>query len=349
MSTHTIPTSFPVPEDIDALLANVKVPDFAAWKLTTLVDLRQQVGADLHAARAKAESITEAWDIARNERGRLEARSADSRSGVTTEQLQAAVAREKRLADQRPKAMSEIDVPIAEGNVLRKLTTESIKYITSKTRINDELEGAGLLHRFTRPSGEKVDQTMPVRIADLTRVEVKRPKGSSAEIVAAQRTQKITPLQQEKETVINALDTLEMNWNSIRADVDTFAKRARLGVTVSPQSCPRIDWPTVAVEGVMSTRGSTNRVLIPDVPALLCRFAREEVLTELFAALEVQYEGVGKTYEPHERKRELKRIDAAILEAERIECEAIWEAIKSGDTSLRFRADTDVRALLGVA
>lgn len=86
-----------------------------------------------------------------------------------------------------------------------------------------------------------------------------------------------------------------------------------------------------------------------DVEALICKFFGDQLIAEIEKQIDADYDGVELTLEPHEKHRALKEIDRAILQAERIECAAIWKMIEQGDWSMPFRPDTDPRALLGIA
>lgn len=320
MNMHINTTLHSAPENPEEFLNSVTLPDTVAEKLRLLHDLYLADMIAIDAARAEAESAMQIWENDTNERS----------------------------AALRAKATAKVENRIADCDTSKKLVTAPVKHLKSQQFVPAAADGAGWLHRVKRGPGEVVDQTAPAPILDVTLVETGLPKGKPEEIVDAQRDKRVT-LGEERTDVLNAYDPAEMVKNSLRNQVDALDRSARIGVSINPQSRPKIEWPTQVLDGVTTSRASMNRIHFPDVPALLCRFNREAVLAELFAAVDAQYESVGKTYEPHERKRELKRIDAAILEAERIECEAIWQAIKAGDTSLRFRPDTDIRALLGIA
>lgn len=348
MNVHINETLHSAPANAEEYLASVALPEPIPEKIRALDDRFLTADAALDSARAEDESTTTAWGVARDEHGRIEQRSVDSRSGITAEQLQASAARVKRAAERRAAAMSKVELRIAERATAQKLVADAIKHLKGRQYLPADAEGAGWLHRFKRTSGAVVNQAAPAPIVDVTLVETTLPKGKLDGIVDAQRAA-VALLRTERTEIENAYEPAEMVKASIGNQVDALARSARIGVAVTPQSRPKIEWPTQVLEGVTTSRASGNRVHLPDVPALLCRFNREAVLAELFAAVDAAYEGVGKTYEPHERKRKLKRIEAAILEAERIECEAIWEALKAGDTSLRFRPDTNIRALLGIA
>lgn len=86
-----------------------------------------------------------------------------------------------------------------------------------------------------------------------------------------------------------------------------------------------------------------------DALAMMAWLDPEKVLAKLQADLDVAYAHKPLELDPHEKQRRRRQLQAEILAAERIECAALWKLIDEGNDTVRFRPDTDPRAVLGIA
>lgn len=130
-------------------------------------------------------------------------------------------------------------------------------------------------------------------------------------------------------------DVLEPNRKT--GEMDVVGQRGKIG------------WPREDIKAAPAITGGGYNPRPVSASALLCWAAPDKVIAALESSLDAAYEGIEDGLDPHEKQRRRREIKGAILEAERIECEARWQLIEQGDESVRFRPDCDPRAILGIA
>jgi hypothetical protein len=203
-------------------------------------------------------------------------------------------------------------------------------------------------------------------VSGAKRVEQIEPKlpASGRDVVAAQRA-----LRGQKLAEIEAVETAPLPAEAVKSrlrhEVAELGQRGEPGVLIGavetriddrtgkPITRQRreasINWPVASVGAEPSLGGSGDRPRAIDAAALVCWAMPEKVISALEADVDAEYADIDLALEPHEKARRLRELRAEILAIERIECEAIWQAIEAGETDVFFRADADPRAVLGIA
>jgi len=115
----------------------------------------------------------------------------------------------------------------------------------------------------------------------------------------------------------------------------------------------RIKWPmreTVAVEEMLQGPGPwPARFKGIDVEAVLVKFFPDQVTAALEASIRDRYDVQhALALSPDAARKRLRDLNARLRAAEAIEVEAIWRGLEAGE-DLRFRPDTNIRVLLGIA
>lgn len=305
-------------DPLDDMLAEGALPDEVQERLVSLSDQIEDLNAQIDGSAAEADSADADW-----ERAKIDLANSEQ-AGAPEAQLTRLRAKVQKALQRRADASKHRGRLIAKRENTRKNLAWMKRYLESK--------------RTFAPDGQKQ--------FDVTPYVPDRPDGDSVDIAPVYRG-KAASHQAEKKTEANAPIPLE----DAKARVRNFVRMRGLDAEVSARY--DADGPVKLVLPMRRLDVPSNPDgRIPqgvDVEALVCKFMGDQLLAEIERQIEADYEGVELTLQPHEKHRRLKEIDAAILQAERIECAAIWEMIEQGDWSLPFRPDTDPRALLGIA
>lgn len=130
--------------------------------------------------------------------------------------------------------------------------------------------------------------------------------------------------------------------------VSTLARTAKISFDGG-----RIKWPekeTTAIQEMLRGPGPwPARFRGIDVEAALCRLFPDQLMEELEASIRDRYEVQhALAMSPDAARKRLRDLNARLREAEMIEVEATWRGLEAGE-NLRFRPDTNIRTLLGIA
>lgn len=184
-------------------------------------------------------------------------------------------------------------------------------------------------------------------------VEIMRPKLSEGDlhaIVDKQRAE-VARLKREADDVDHTPDRIESVKRRARQQLEELAARGAPVVSGAGEAGVRLSIQPPLMD-IGAEPGHSSGGLIPkahDALALLAWAIPDKVMEAVEASIDEAYLGVDVQLDPHERQRRRREIKAAILAAERIECEARWQLIEAGDETIRFRPDCDPRAILGIA
>ena len=256
---------------------------------------------------------------------------------------------------------TELDVAMAAGAARRKLAArqENERHAgaaSERARESKAVEAAvaAFVHTWLRQKnpalamfddeGNRIASGAEEPMPEIEFAEVKLPKGYPLTIASdyAARGEEFRSQILEIEAAPPRFDTMAAR---IPLLVEQAAATGRPGVTGVKRGALAIALPTLALATAASATNAVPRVA--DVRSLLAWLAPEQLEEAMLEDLRRQYEGVGLQMDPHEKPRRIKELRAKILDAERVECAAIWAA-KAAGADLRFRAGTDPRAVLGV-
>ncbi|CAM5377354.1 hypothetical protein ATER59S_01678 [Aquamicrobium terrae] len=310
-------------------------------RLLALADLLEQRNNAVAGEAAAYRLADDDWHAERSDRQRAEQRYATERDhgGVTEDQIQLHRDREARSAARRSEAERRHQAAIAARAAVQTLLAASRRLLEGK--------------RTYVPLGRKPDGSPLANPGEVggalngvneTEVQIELPTGDPAKVKEKQRAQG-SRIKREIEAVEDAPLPLDNALASARAEVTKEATRAKVRVELEDERRGlRLAWPTRKINADPSRDDPYHSPVAVDAAAIACRFFRDEVLADVEASIRAQYEGIPLALTPSEKRKRLRELKAALLEAERIEAEAIWQI---GDGS--FRADTDPRAVLGIA
>lgn len=256
--------------------------------------------------------------------------------------------REAELADKdRQKRNEEED---RKDNTILQRAADSTAVLVSTIRsmngVKWPTEQKSLVHfehDHSRP--DPADLGPDVRV-----VSPRLPEGDRHAIFSEQQAA-VARLKGEAEDVDHAPDRKETTKRRARQQLEELAARGAPKVSGAGEPGVRLSIrpPLMDIGAEPGLSSSGNIPKAHDALALLAWAMPERVLEAVEASIDAAYLGVDVQLDPHERQRRKREIKAKILAAERIECEAIWQLIEQGDDSVRFRPDTDPRAILGIA
>jgi len=324
----------------DRMVTDPSVPDAVREKYIALGDRYERAVNAAEGARREYDAADEDWHTKRADLGKADAhveREGD-KAGVSEGHLGVLRDRVARAAQRRAQAEAKHVAAIAaKGSAAEVL--KNIKRFVDGRRTYAPL-GRGADGGPLQDSGEFGGAPQGYHFAEL-RVAI--PAGDPAKIVAAQRAE-ISRIKREIEDVEAAPLPLDNVLATARAEVAKEAARGKVRVELdSERRDLHLVWPTRKVNAEASRDNPYLPATAVDAAALACRFFRDEVLADVEASIRVQYEGIPLALTPSEKRKRLRELKATLLEAERIESEALWQIGNGG-----FRADTDPRAILGV-
>lgn len=262
------------------------------------------------------------------------------------------------------RAGSKAESDVAEGRAALKRERELTNRVHAEVdpiqqRRHDSEALVAAVDRFLGTATRKGEDGLPSAVELAT---TKLPEGDRAEIVATQRAE-IARFIGELEDLPTIPPRLETEKRHIRAQVAELAKKGQPGVALVDMYGPdpvtgehlllgstaKVHWPRKDIGAAPAHSKSETVPRVVDAAALVAWLFPERLTEVLEADLERAYVGVDEQLDPHERTRRKRDLKAAILKAERLECAAIWALIEAGDETVRFRPDTDPRAVLGIA
>lgn len=179
----------------------------------------------------------------------------------------------------------------------------------------------------------------------VNRVAVALPSGKLEDIISdARRAQKVA--QGEKADWLNrpapkdvalasALDQLPIEQSPIRL---RFDNKQRI----------RITWATEVVDAEPKYITQLHPPEVADAKSIAAWLAHEMLVDEVTKQIDGLYADDPPVATAAEKRAAIAKIDARILDAERLEAAALWESRKKGNEPIAWRADLDVRALLGI-
>lgn len=261
------------------------------------------------------EEITRQRDAIRTERGYL--RDSERERGVTDKTR----AEHKRIDEKEAR----------HKQAVRRTAEAAAPDYSRKQGFVGALSGARKLRHGSVPG--TVYEECPVTL----------PEGSDKAIVADARANHDASLNQLHDTK-NAPPKMATLLRSLPAKIRGIAEGPVFEMGENGNFS--IGYPKRRVDAQPGTIGGIPRA--PDALALLCWHDPEGVTAELTRQIEAYYQGIPLALDTAEKRAEIARLHEEILEAERIECAAIWRHIRGGGDQLWFRPDADPMAVLGI-
>jgi hypothetical protein len=320
--------------------ARALLPEDIQRKLAIIEEEHDRRDSAVVAATAAASDAHEAWVIAKSNRERLESQSVIEGSNISKAQLDLAREKEARAKKLKGEGDAKPQVALRERDVVRQVAAGVTKLIQSARTYEPMRERAGPMNII----GER-GKFAGFDLSDAPDVKL---SGDLRDIVTTQRGLN-TGLHIEQKAIAGAPLPRESVESRLIADLDKAAARAVLGVDLGERGHrdPSVRWPVRGNDSIFRTEGGKLSMHV-DAEAFIARFHRDELVAEIQAALDKAYASVEMALDPGEANQRLKDIKRTLVEAERIECAAIWRLLEDGATDVFFRPDTNPRAILGV-
>lgn len=331
----------------DPVLVPGAVPDQVRDRLVIMSDRIRDMATELDGADGRIASAADDVKRAKINLGVAEQNSLDPGTTVTEAQIDA-------LREVAAKAQARLQAAnaahtklIAERNAVREALVAARRYLAGK-KVRPT-SGSTLTDPAAADAASK-----PPRF-DVALVSVDLPEGSPADIVRAQRRE-LARLRAERKEVDEAPLPASVVKQHLREEIEDKAEDAaprieigrvrRTGDGGLETRNVAVEWPSTPIRGTLDDYGRGLR--IADAVALVYRLHKDAIIADIERAVDEEYAGIELALEPYERTKRLKQIDAQILQAERIEAEAVWRGIAAG-AAVSFRADIAPKAVLGVA
>jgi len=145
--------------------------------------------------------------------------------------------------------------------------------------------------------------------------------------------------------------TAEADKRRIRMMVADLALRGEPSVLGAAEDTRlRIGWPVQEIDAAPKSNTSATLLGRPtaiDASALIAWAFKDKLIKTLERDIDEAYADAD-TIDPAEKAKLMKELAAKALEYERLEAEYIWAGLDAGE-DIFFRADTDPRAILGIA
>jgi hypothetical protein len=333
----------------DSFVHSPDCPDRVKTAYVAVADAADRDTAWAEKARAATLGANSNALAARDAAAVLEQRASDPQEGITADQLAAAQRAKTKARARADEASAEAAHAFGARDGAHQLFEACGKVIMSyRPRALDG--GSGGLLASDRSGNFPVKTTRwSSKEMELAR-EPKLPSVDKLDSFIAEKRQELTRLRAQRSGTVSAPLPAEMVKRSLAAKVSALASAGELGVAIPSETRKAgLVWPMKSI-GAEPPR--SNPAAIPhaiDVEAVLCNLFGDIILERAMAAVDDAYVGTEVMLDPHDKKRALAKLDAAILETERAECAAILKLIEAGDRSVSFRPDTNPKAVLGLA
>lgn len=321
-----------------------------AQRLRKIQDFAQDA-ADVASLRFQADlTARETFEAARTNHGRaVEA----MRAGTATELDVARMDRDMRRARERlERTQAESVAVAAESAGVRTVAENCLRLVNSHRPIGAKRvdivvhtsEGGEPYHGRPRVKGGEPSAKSKIQV-----VPIELPAGDPAEI-AERLAGRIGDVRAELDDLENAVPRRDSVAKRLPGLVEELAARGapRLEGAAVPGASLRIAGPRVVLHAAPA-RTDLAKPTADDGLALAAWLAPDRVLAKLKSDLDAAYAHEPLELDAPEIQRRRRDLKAQILEAERVECAALWKLIDEGDEQVRFRPDCDPRAVLGIA
>ena len=302
---------------------------------------------------AAAASALEDRDTAVSHESNLRQAASDPRAGVTSEQLAASKSAKERASARHVTAMQRDQAVISKLTAARAVRSKVFSHVLATLR-SQAGNGPGALQYFQDAETSAEAGTLAIMAAKpappvkriLQMVGLAKGETEFADPNAAIHDCRveINRLRSERKGIEAEHAPIEELRRQAVMKVETLARTTAVKVAVDKNGNVDVLFPKRPT-GVTAVDGT--RLGVVDVEGLLAHFFRDQVLEDIDRSLDQQFaDSEGMT--AAQKRKELARIDAEVLAAERVEAAAGWQLVKAGSPA-SFRADLSPRAILGLA
>lgn len=321
-----------------------------ADRLRKIQDFAQSA-ADVASLRFRADQqARDGFEAARTNHGRaVDAEREGAASETDVLRMEAEVRRARERLDKTQAESLEI---IAESAGAKTVADECLRLLNSLRP-----SGAKRFDVLVEPVGERSPyfgkpraKEAPPPVTTIKVVPIELPPGDPAEI-AERLAGRIGDVRAELDDLENAVPRRDSVAERLPTLVQDLAARGapKLEGAGAPGGRLRIAGPRVIIHAEPARSGPGWKPTSDDALAMLAWLNPDRMLEKLRSDLDDAYAHDPLELDPNEKQRRTRDLKAQILEAERVECAALWKLIDEGDEQVRFRPDTDPRAILGIA
>ncbi len=200
--------------------------------------------------------------------------------------------------------------------------------------------------RFLAGRKDRDDLTLRSAKVDLA-------EGQSFADAIAAKTEMLHRKTIRRGAISTALPPADAIKRTLRSQVEAAAARAEIELVGLYGGSQKVSFslPTVAAENFEPNRFRPNeQPRLIDMEALACRFWGKEIIADLDARIDAEYQGEmgDEVMDAGEKRRKLMEIDKEIDRLQRELASLIWTARKAGH-DVEFPTDLPAAAVLGVA
>lgn len=287
-------------------------------------------------AAGKLQQLDDEWA----RRGR---RAPDDGRQPLVEEVDAAKAAEDAARAALSKATSELNAIGSASRGVERYIADRVRQDRDVSR-DSQPKGPGLLVSIIGDRTSHTGETAAaVKYREL-KVITPKLKGDLLAIIKKARDD-IREFGEDLQVVLNAPPAFEEALASVNAQLEALTSQAPVSVGFA-SGRPNVRFPLEALHEAESRAPGVIPSVI-DVRPLMMMVAGDRIRETVEAAVREHYEGIEVAPDRENRRTLIADLKASLLEAERIECAAIWAAREAGH-DVMFRPDADPRAVLGV-
>jgi len=287
-------------------------------------------------AAGKLQQLDDEW----SRRGR---RAPDDERQPLVEEVDAVKAAEAAARAALAKASSELNAIRSVSRGVERYIADRVHQDRDASRGNQP-KGPGLLVSIVGNRTSHTGETAAaVKYREL-KVITPKLKGDLLAIIKKARND-IRECREDLQLVFNAPQAREEALASVNAQLDQMQSAPVVEVGFAGGK-PNVRFPIEALHDAESKSPGVIPSVI-DVRPLMMMVAGDRIRETVEAAVREHYEGIEVAPDRENRRTLIADLKASLLEAERIECAAIWAAREAGH-DVMFRPDADPRAVVGV-
>jgi hypothetical protein len=256
------------------------------------------------------------------------------------------VPRQARVAElEMKRALNEAN-KVDNSYIDRDLRVEREALAQAQKRATALIAKANAPKTLARDARKYIVQQLIPAGGVVNRITTKLPEGVRADDLCAEAT---ADRGVELDSRADVADRLLPKEETLQAALRLLpSPQAPLRVWLDNKGRPRITWASEVIDAEPRYISQSEPPQATDARAIAMWVDPDRVRLEVERQVEALYIDNPPVATTAEKRKLLAEIDARILDAERDVAEACWASRRDGGTPIAWRADLDVRALLGI-